>query len=186
MSHGAVPGSGCIVLVGFMAAGKTTVGRILADRIGRDFIDLDELILRRTGRTAGAIIRSDGETAFRDVEAKITAELAGRPDLVVATGGGWGARPELAGLLGPGAIRVWLRIPAAEAVRRAAAAGEDRPLLDPDGPEEAVRRAERLLEQREPFYAAAEIVVDVEGKEPAVVVEEIVRGLGMTWEEDDR
>lgn len=169
-----------------MAAGKTTVGRILADRLGREFVDFDELILRRTGRTAGAIIRADGEAAFRDMEAEITAELAGRRDLVLAPGGGWGARPELAGLLGPGAIRVWLRIPVADAVRRAAAAGEDRPLLDPDGEDQGVRRAERLLQEREPFYAAAEIVVDVEGKEPAAVVEEIVRRLGMTWEEDDR
>jgi shikimate kinase len=176
-----------------MAAGKTTVGRALAHRMGRQFVDLDELVLERTGRTAGAIIRADGEAAFRRLEAEITGHLAGRSGLVLAPGGGWGANPELARMLGPDTVRVWLRLSAAEAVRRAIASGEDRPLLDPaespgddpgadrgeDRGEEAdlVRRAERLLQQRESAYAEAELVVDVGGKEPAEVADEIVRRL---------
>jgi shikimate kinase len=173
-----------------MAAGKSTVGRILAHRLGRQFVDLDELILERTGRTAAAIIRADGEAAFRRLEAGVTAELAGHRGLVLASGGGWGANPELARTLGPDTFRIWLRIPAGEAVRRAGTSDEDRPLLGAgEGPaeeEEVIRRAERLLRQREPFYAAAEMTVDVAGKAPADVVEEIVRRLGMTREEDER
>jgi shikimate kinase len=172
-----------------MAAGKTTVGRALAHRMGREFVDLDELILERTGRNAGAIIRADGEAAFRRLEADITGGLAGRSGLVLAPGGGWGANPELARMLGPDTVRIWLRLSAAEAVRRAIASGEDRPLLDPaEGPGEdpgqdpggeadLVRRAERLLQQREPAYAEAELVVDVGGREPAEVADEIVRRL---------
>jgi shikimate kinase len=168
-----------------MAAGKTTVGRALASRMGREFVDLDELILERTGRTAGAIIRADGEAAFRRLEADITADLAGRSGLVLAPGGGWGANPELARMLGPDTVRIWLRLSAAEAVRRAMASGGDRPLLDPgEGPgddpakeADLVRRAERLLQQREPAYAEAELVVDVGGREPAEVADEIVRRL---------
>jgi shikimate kinase len=175
-----------------MAAGKSTVGRILAHRLGRQFVDLDELVLERTGRTAAAIIRDDGEVAFRRLEAGITAELAGHRGLVLASGGGWGANPELARTLGPDTFRIWLRIPAGEAVRRAVTSDEDRPLLDAGGGpaggdgEEVIRRAERLLRQREPFYAAAEMTVDVAGKAPADVVEEIVRRLGINWEEDER
>jgi shikimate kinase len=172
-----------------MAAGKSTVGRILARRLGREFVDLDERVVERTGRSAATIIREEGEASFRRLEARLTAELAGRGDLVLAPGGGWGATPELAGVLGPDTFRIWLRIPAAEAVRRAVASDQDRPLLEAgegraDG-EEAVRRAERLLQEREPFYAAAEMTVDVEGKAPADVVDEIVRRFGMTWEEDE-
>jgi shikimate kinase len=172
-----------------MAAGKSTVGRILARRLGREFVDLDEWVVERTGRTAAAIIRGEGEASFRHLEARLTAELAGRGGLVLAPGGGWGATPGLADLLGSDTFRIWLRIPAAEAVRRAVASGQDRPLLEagegPAGGEDAVRRAERLLQEREPLYAAAEMIVDVEGKAPADVVEEIVRRFGMTWEEDE-
>lgn len=159
-----------------MAAGKTTVGRLLAERLGWEFVDFDERIHERTGRTPGAIIREEGEAAFRAVEAGMARELAGRSRMVLATGGGWGADPRRAAALGPGTVRIWLRIGAAEAVRRAEADGTDRPLLgEPPG---RLARAESLLAEREPGYAAADHVVDVDGTAAVVVVEEIVRRLG--------
>ena len=169
------PGIDMIVLVGFMAAGKTTVGRILADRLGWTFVDFDERIRARVGRSPGDIIRQDGEAAFRSREAQLTADLAGRKRLVLAPGGGWGADPRRADALGPGAVRVWLRITAEEAVRRADAEGVDRPLLG-EGPDR-VARARDLLVERASGYAAAEIVLDVDGRSPEVVTEEIFRRL---------
>lgn len=171
-----------------MAAGKSTVGRLLADRLGWEFVDFDHLVRLRTGMSAGALIRDRGEAALRELEAELTHELAGRRRLVLAPGGGWATRPELTGRLGPGTIRVWLRISAAEAVRRAASQGEDRPLLGEldGGRDDAARRAEALLAEREPLYAAAEVVVDVDGKEPEAVVTEILRQPGLEREDDER
>lgn len=176
MSYGADPAPGRIVLTGFMAAGKSTVGRIVAEQLGWSFVDFDHEIADRTGRYPGAVIREDGEAAFRALEAEVTAELAGRKDVVLAPGGGWAARPELAGSLGPGTVRVWLRVSAAEAVRRAESDGTDRPLMGP--PEGRVERMTRLLERRAARYRDAELVVDVDNKRPEEVAEEILRHLG--------
>lgn len=171
-------------MVGFMAAGKSTIGRRLASRLGWEFVDFDERIRERTGRTAAALIREQGEPALRALEAALTDELADGSRVVLAPGGGWGADPTFAGRLGPGTIRVWLRITAEEAVRRAredARRGVDRPLLGPaDEPDASrIERARSLLAGREQAYAAAEVVVDVDGREPAVVVDEVVRRLNV-------
>jgi shikimate kinase len=172
-----------------MAAGKSTVGRLLARRLGWDFVDFDDLVRDRTGRSAGSLIRERGEGALRALEQELTEELAGRRSVVLAPGGGWATRPELSERLGPGTVRVWLRVSPAEAVRRAARQDEDRPLLggadDADGAE-AVGRAESLLAEREPLYATADAVVDVDGKEPEAVALEILRQPGIKREDDER
>lgn len=160
-----------------MASGKTTVGRLLAARIGWTFVDLDEAIQERAGATAGTLIRTRGEAFFRELEADVTRELAGRSRMVMAPGGGWAARPELAEALGMGTFRIWLRVSPEEAVRRAEADAADRPLLGhPIGRRARVRE---LLARRTPSYADAEAVIDVDGKEPEVVVLEILRRLDL-------
>jgi shikimate kinase len=175
------------VLVGFVAAGKSTVGRLLAARLGWDLVDFDDRVRERTGLAPGALIRERGEPALREVEAALTAELADARDVVLVPGGGWGARPEMASSLGPGTVRVWLRLSAAEAVRRAAADGVDRPLLgDAEDHAGRLRTAGSLLAARTWHYAAAEEVVDVEEKEPAAVVDEILERLDTLWGDDDR
>lgn len=177
MSHGRDPAPSRIVLVGFMAAGKSVVGRILARRLGWRFVDLDDAIRERTGRTPGAIIREEGEAAFRTLEAEATAALADREQLVLAPGGGWVTRPDLAQSLGPGTATVWLRVGPAEAVRRAETDGTDRPLMGP--PEGRVERMARLLREREPHYRRAQLSIDTDGTEPGNVAEEIIRRLGL-------
>lgn len=169
-----------------MAAGKTTVGERLADRIGWRFIDFDREIEQRTGRTAGRLIRERGEAALRDLEANLTTELSGAAEVVLAPGGGWVTRPELVAELGSGTVTVWLRVDVDEAVRRAEAEADrvDRPLLGP--PDGRTERARALLESREPLYARAEVVVDVDAREPDVVVSEILRRLGLDGEADER
>ena len=184
MSHGGAPSPHRIVLVGFMAAGKTTVGALLAERLGWSFVDVDATIRERTGRTAGDIIRQDGEPAFRALEADVTAELGSRRDVVVAPGGGWAGRPELMDALGPGTLRVWLRVSPEVALERAEAESVDRPLLGP--PDGRLERARALLERREPWFAAAELAVDANDEDPAVVAGEILRRLGLKREDDER
>ncbi|MFO7894065.1 MAG: shikimate kinase [Longimicrobiales bacterium] len=158
-----------------MAAGKSTVGRILAERLEWEFVDFDRAIADRAGRPPGAIIREDGEAAFRRLEAQVTEALAGRREVVLAPGGGWATGPGRAESLGHGTVLVWLRLSAEEAVRRAEAEEADRPLLGP--PEGRVERMTELLRRRTKGYAAAEVTVDVEEKRPEEVADEIVRRL---------
>lgn len=167
-----------------MAAGKSTVGALLAHRLGWDFVDFDDRIRERTGRTAGELIRERGEAAFRDLEADVTKEVAGRADVVLAPGGGWSLRPDLLDRLGDDTIRVWLRVSPEEALRRAAADSTDRPLLGPA--EGRQQRIAALLAEREPVYEGAEIVVNVDGREPGVVADEIMRRLAPDQEADER
>ena len=158
-----------------MAAGKTTTGRLLADSLGWEFIDFDDAIAERVGRSPGAVIREDGEEAFRALEADMTRELAARERVVLAPGGGWAVQPGLMESFGPSTVVVWLRITPEEAVRRAEADGADRPLLGPR--EGRVERMARLLRSREPRYRAADVAVDVEDREPRELVETILHRL---------
>ncbi len=184
MSHGRGLPFGRIVLVGFMAAGKSTVGARLAQRLGWKFVDFDQRIHERTGSDPGTLIRERGELAFRKLEAELTEELAGATGMVLAPGGGWVTRPDLVDRLGAGTVRIWLRISAEEALRRADADETDRPLLGPlEGRSE---RAAALLRKREPLYRRAEVVVNVDGRDSDAVVEEILRRLAPGGEDDER
>lgn len=166
-----------------MAAGKSTVGPLLADRLGWRFIDFDSRIEEQTGLTPGELIRARGEAAFRQLEAAVTDELAGVDRVVLAPGGGWATRPDLVDRLGAGTVRVWLRVTAAEAIRRAVADEVDRPLLGPS--EGRAERAAALLRSREASYARSEVVVNVDDRGPAVVVDEILRRLASRQEGDE-
>lgn len=159
-----------VVLLGFMAAGKTTVGRVLAERLGWDFVDLDAHIVLRTGKSVEAIFRH-GEHAFRAEEAAATAEIAGRQRMVLAPGAGWITNPELPAALSKGTAYVWLRVDAATAVLRARRETAVRPLLADGDPEDTARR---LLAAREPLYAArADLAVDAVGRAPEDITREI-------------
>ncbi|MEJ2679369.1 MAG: shikimate kinase, partial [Gemmatimonadota bacterium] len=152
-----------VVLVGFMAAGKTTVGRLLADRLGWRFVDFDEEIEASAGRSIGRIFAEDGEAGFRAMETDLTERLAGQHSVVLAPGGGWITQRPLVERLRPSSCLIWLRVSAEEAVRRAEADPVVRPLLSTEDP---LASARRLLALREPDYAQADWVVDVEGRAP--------------------
>jgi len=164
-----------IVLVGFMAAGKTTVGRLLAARLGRPFVDLDEEVESVAGRPIAELFTSGGEAGFREMEARVTRELDGARDVVVATGGGWMARPELRDRW-PDAVRVWLRVSPPMVVRRLRGRVEGRPMLNPEAPERSVRN---LLDERLGDYARAELAVDTDGRTPEQVTDRILDLLGV-------
>lgn len=155
-----------MVLVGFMAAGKTAVGAELARRLGWTHLDLDALIESREGRRIAEIFATDGEARFRRMETQATRDAGHLHGVVLTPGGGWITRPGNLRALGPGTLSVWLKVSPEEAVRRAGAAPGERPLLAGPDPLGAARR---LLETRTPLYARAGLHVDTEGTPPETV-----------------
>jgi len=155
-----------IVLVGFMGAGKSTVGRLVARRLTYAFEDMDNRIEARTGRTIAAIFREEGEEAFRALEHEEARALSELPRRVIAAGGGAFARPDTRALLQERAVTVWLRCELETALARVPADGV-RPL--------ATNRdiMRRLLTERETSYRLADVVVDAAGG-PEQVAERVV------------
>jgi shikimate kinase len=153
MSHPTKPDK--VVLVGMMGAGKSTVGKLLADRLGYDFVDLDAEVEALAGRSIPEIFDAGGETRFRELEEEATVRQDEAGGTVLAAGGGWMARPEIRDRW-PGSVRVWLRVTPEESWNRLADDAAARPMLDPAHPTESL---ERLLAEREAAYALAEISV---------------------------
>ncbi len=161
-----------LVLVGMMGAGKTTVGKALSGRLRRPFVDSDELIEVRTGRTVREIFEADGEEAFRALETAALVEALAEPEpLVIAAAGGVVLRPENRDALrNSGALVFWLQADPSVLADRVTADGH-RPLLG-DDPEAALRR---LLPERERWYAeVAHAVVETSGRSLQDVVDEIL------------
>ncbi|MBI4537904.1 MAG: shikimate kinase [Gemmatimonadetes bacterium] len=163
-----------VLLVGFMASGKTAVGKLLAHSLRWPFVDFDAVIEERTGCTIPEIFRDLGEEAFRRLEAEVGEELLARERVVLASGGGWAATPGRLDDLDPATLSVWLRVSPETAVRRARAARQTRPLLEVRDP---VRTARNLLEQREPHYRRARLVVDSEDASPDELARVILRAV---------
>jgi shikimate kinase len=164
-----------VVLLGLPGAGKSTVGRILAQRLGYQFIDLDEEIAKTAGTTIAEIFHSKGEEAFRLLERQLTYGLSSVRRSVLAPGGGWIANPGVREALAADALLVWLRVSPEEAVRRVATSGVARPLLAGPDPLAAIRA---LGAARNPQYAAADRTVDVDGRSPDAIVNDILTSLG--------
>ena len=148
-----------IVLVGLPGAGKSTVGRAVADRLGLPFVDLDAEVERAAGITVAELFTRHGEPAFREAERAATATLADRGRCVIAPGGGWIENPGCVALLRPSASIIHLAVSVDTALRRMGPDRASRPLLrDPD-PRAALAR---LLARREALYAASDHVIDTE------------------------
>lgn len=160
-----------VVLVGFMGSGKSTVGRLLARRLGWTFLDLDEEIEARACMSVEDLFRTRGEEAFRALERDAGAEALTRSATVLAPGGGWSLEPGRLQQLPAGTLTVWLKVSPETAVRRATGHGRVRPLLAGPDP---VERARGLLGQREPVYARAALQLDTERASPGALVEAIV------------
>ena len=162
-----------IVLIGFMGTGKSAVGRRLAERLGRRFLDTDALIEARAGRTIARIFAEDGEPVFRGLEAAAVAEAGASRGAVIATGGGVPMRPDNMRHLRRHGVIVALTASPRTILARVGG-GADRPMLGGD-PESTVRR---LLAERDAAYRDADLVVDtsdVSAEEAADRVLEFVR-----------
>ena len=164
-----------IILTGFMGTGKTTVGRLLAERLGREFVDIDDQIVAHFGKTIPEIFAEDGEAAFRVAEAQLCARLGELAGLVISTGGGALVNPGNRAALAASGTILCLTASTDEILRRLDAT-QNRPLL-PGSAEERRARIRDLLHQRRHAYAAIPLQVDTTGREPAAIADAIERAL---------
>ncbi|MEI7814502.1 MAG: shikimate kinase [Coriobacteriia bacterium] len=160
-----------LLLVGFMGAGKSTVGRLVAEQLGLPFVDIDELVQLQDGRTAREIFQETGEPAFRALETSALNSVGTMLPSVVACGGGVVLSNSNRATLKRLGMVVYLRVTAAETLARV---GDDstRPLLSGAG---GVLAAGKLLEAREALYVAvADATVDTGDRTPQDVAHEVV------------
>ena len=162
-----------ILLIGFMGAGKTTVGKKLSKRLGYFFIDTDCEIEEEQGCTISEIFKYGGEICFRDLETNMLQQLQSKQNLVIATGGGMVMRQENRNLMQNLGTRVYLKVGLEELIRRLKK-DKKRPLLQEARP---IERITEMLEQRKSIYEEAECIVDTTDLSPQQMVSEIIRKL---------
>jgi shikimate kinase len=162
-----------IVLVGMMGAGKTTVGRRLANKLGRRFIDSDEEIENAAGMTIEDIFKTHGEADFRSGEVRVIARLLRDPDIVLGTGGGAFINPETRALIKAEAVSVWIKADF-ELLFSRVSRRTNRPLLKTANPRETLRN---LIEARYPTYAEADITIVSKDVPQDVVANDIIDAL---------
>jgi shikimate kinase len=168
-----IPPDQHVVLVGLMGAGKSSVGRVLADRLGRRLYDSDAVIEARTGRTVREIFEDDGEPAFRALETDVLLEALAdpTPGVIAAAGGVVLAERNRAALKTARAKVVWLRAEPANLVDRVRT-GVHRPALDDD----PAGTLQRMQETRAPLYReVADMIVSVDGRSVNEVAEAVLR-----------
>lgn len=155
-----------IFLIGMMGAGKSTVGKLLAQKLGYNFIDTDPLIEQCAGKSIPAIFASDGEDAFRDLEQQILSQVSAHTRLVVATGGGIVMRSLNWSHLHDGIV-VWIDVPVDVLHNRLKTASEQRPLLQTDN---LLQTLNDIYSQRRDRYAQADISIMVNADETSEAV----------------
>ncbi len=159
-----------VLLIGLPGAGKTTVGRLVAEQLGAAFVDTDNMIVRKMQMPITRVFGEFGENKFRELEREVMSTALAGPVAVIAPGGGWAAQ---SGQLEAGresCLVIYLKAMAATAANRVGGEGT-RPLLVGEDPIEKMRR---LLQEREPFYQKADCTIKVDLKSVAQVAGEIV------------
>lgn len=151
-----------IFLIGYMGAGKSTIGLVLAKRLGLSFIDLDHFIEKRYNKTVSQIFSEKGEERFREIESKILKEVAEFEDVVISTGGGAPCFHGNMDRMNDTGICVYLKTSPGELARRLEVCKNTRPLIKDKTKEELVCFIEENLAKREPFYSRAQIIFDAE------------------------
>lgn len=159
-----------IVLIGLPGAGKTTVGRLVAEQLQTGFVDVDAAIVRKMGMPVTQIFGQFGEAKFREVEREITEGAIQGPPCVISPGGGWAAQEGAIEAAKAGSFIIYVKVSAMTAAKRAV--GEDtRPLLAGQDPNEQMRA---LLKEREPHYLKADAEVKADTTGAVGVASEIV------------
>jgi len=160
-----------IVLIGLPGAGKSTVGRMVAERLHAGFVDIDTILLRKEGKPIALIFAEKGEPVFREMERKeVDAALANEPAVIVP-GGGWAAQPGALDAARSHGYFIYLKARAEVAAGRAVPSGT-RPVLMGGDPVDQMRE---LFTTRDPFYAKADATVQTEAKSAENVADEVIR-----------
>ncbi|MCR9242834.1 MAG: shikimate kinase [Rhodobiaceae bacterium] len=168
-------GSRSIVLVGLMGAGKTTVGRRLANRLDLPFVDADTEIEKAAGSSIADIFKEFGEAHFRDGEQRVIHRLLGEGPQILATGGGAFMNPATRKATQENGISIWLKADLDVLMKRVSRRSH-RPLLQNDDPEAVMKR---LIDERYPIYATADLSIDSKEGPHDAVVDEIVHALAI-------
>lgn len=166
-----------IVLIGLPGSGKSAVGLLAARELKAPFVDVDQEVIRRVGKTIPAIFAEEGEAGFRELERAEAERALSGPPAVIAPGGGWAAQPGNLEGISRNALVIYLETDPAIALERVAGEG-GRPLLDTPDPLARMRDLER---RRSPAYRRAAEVVNTDGLEPlevALCVVELARSKG--------
>ena len=148
-------GTSNIVLIGFMGSGKSTVGKVLAPRLGKKFVDLDHMIVERAGRSIPDIFATDGEAAFRQLESQVLADVLAHSNQVISTGGGAVLAEANRQLMRENGLVIWLRTDVDVLIQRMQY-DTTRPLLQGD----AKANITRILEERREAYNFATLEID--------------------------
>lgn len=162
---------GNLILIGFMGTGKTSIGKLLATKLGRGFIDLDQKIERDTGMSIPKIFEVHGEKYFRELEKSAVRETCAKKNLVIATGGGTVKDSENFRLLKNSGVIICLTCEPEEIFNRTVRRGE-RPILDGAG-DERLATIKKLLAEREKFYSKADYTVDTTDWSPMQIMNDI-------------
>ena len=153
-----------------MGTGKSCVGRIVAEQLGYELVDMDAVIEERAGKIISRIFEEDGEPAFRKMETEVALELSGRTGLVIAAGGGVVLDPRNMEAFSGGGVTVCLKAQPDTILKRVET-DQHRPLLE-DG--EKAARVRDLLEKRRPLYEAVPLGVDTDDLGPEAVAERVL------------
>jgi len=166
-----------IYLIGFMGAGKTTVGKLLAEKLNQPFVDIDDVIEKKTDLAVPMIFEKFGEEYFRKLETDILQRIAKYPGNVIATGGGIILNAGNRKILKNTGITIYLKWHPSVLYQRIKNSTH-RPLLKSINESQLVQQIETMLQQRQPFYEGAEIIIDAnDGTAPHDIVASIIQQL---------
>ena len=168
-----------LVLVGMMGAGKSAIGRKLAQRLNLPFVDADAEIERAAGMSISDIFAKHGEPYFRAGEARVIARLLEGGPQVLATGGGAFMHPQSREAIRAKGISVWLKAEYDVLMKRIKRRG-DRPMLKTEDPGETLRR---LMQERDPIYADADVIVHSRDVPHEIIIAEIISAVAPRLEE---
>ncbi|HAM97600.1 MAG TPA: shikimate kinase [Marinilabiliales bacterium] len=168
-----------IFLIGFMGCGKTTAGRLLAQLINYQFIDLDELIVQKKGMSVATLFENEGEENFRLLEKQVLAEVFEMRQVVVATGGGAPCFFDNMEQMNKHGISVYIKLTPKALLSRLRNAKEQRPLLKNKSETELLEFITQMLQKREPFYLKAMLNIEGIGLTASDILRVIENGSGL-------